>query len=540
MKIYNFLTILICIGIPVSSYTQVMDIQWGQAQKNSFMWDLYENHDIVKLSNFEDSINLGGDVYFSNGGDDIILEFINPQGTTNKVLQIGGMSNDVLSAMDINEENSLFVMGSFFDSLDISLNQETHWATATDSITRFIANYDDGLNLKWAATISAADGLFHVESLLGLEDGSVIVSGAYMDSVKLITEEEVYEHISPGHHTYCIKINNEGQMEWWNVDDLISEEFGFKRNLSYKNSHLIVSNSSLDRSSLARLDINSGEVIWQHVLEIKVNNHISDNDGNTFFTGNFDEFSITDFDPGPDTVYLDPNVIDVFLLKLDSNGNLQWAKNIITGDDIDTGIALTLSKDNEMMITGCIQSDADFDPSDNEFILNASGFEDVFLASYNIDGDFLWAKTLGGSSNDVGFKIQTIQDTVLLYGLFYGEVNFDLNNESYILESANDGMGISYFLAKYTNCPIDGCVSADQNISPEESILIYPNPSQSYFTINRLMYNVSISDIHGRLLYFKDEISSLEKIDISNLSVGTYVLNGQTSQGSYSKKILKK
>jgi hypothetical protein len=92
-----------------------------------------------------------------------------------------------------------------------------------------------------------------------------------------------------------------------------------------------------------------------------------------------------------------------FLSKLDQNGNFLWAKTIggsLTEDAID----LHVDALSNIYITGTFKGTVDFDPSGGVSNLSSiSGFVDVFICKFDGNGNFVWAKNIGGSA-DVGGK----------------------------------------------------------------------------------------------------------------------------------------
>lgn len=88
----------------------------------------------------------------------------------------------------------------------------------------------------------------------------------------------------------------------------------------------------------------------------------ADEDGNVYTTGRF-VFTI-DFDPGPDEAFLTaPFGGDIFIRKLDENGDFIWAKSILGYANGDQGRSIIVSaEDDAIYIVGLFQDSADFDP----------------------------------------------------------------------------------------------------------------------------------------------------------------------------------
>jgi gliding motility-associated-like protein len=104
-----------------------------------------------------------------------------------------------------------------------------------------------------------------------------------------------------------------------------------------------------------------------------------------------------------DTVYtlgntLSYGVRDMFLKKIDSQGNLLWYKHIGSTKNDNTA-GLTIDGSNNIYILGNFFGNCKFTPSDS--VIN-TGNGDVFLAKYNSDGSFQWAKRICSSSTTQG------------------------------------------------------------------------------------------------------------------------------------------
>lgn len=128
-------------------------------------------------------------------------------------------------------------------------------------------------------------------------------------------------------------------------------------------------------------------------------NIAADKYGNLFVAGWFQ--GTMDFDPGPGLAErtaagdpLDPvtgaDAVDIFLAKYDPAGKFLW---VITlgAEGPDKPRALDLDQDGNIVLAGYISGKVDFDPSENNLILDAGGEPKAFIAKYDTDGALLWA-----------------------------------------------------------------------------------------------------------------------------------------------------
>ncbi len=151
---------------------------------------------------------------------------------------------------------------------------------------------------------------------------------------------------------------------------------------------------------------------------------VVDNAGYIYSTGYFS--ATVDFDPGPGVFNLTSAAAeDIFINKCDPGGKLVWAKSI--GDfRYQAGYAITLDAANNIYVTGIFFGTVDFDPGAGISNLSSAGNEDIFVLKLDNNANFLWAKKLGGSSNDFCNAIVLDSDgSIYLNGYFDGTSDFD-------------------------------------------------------------------------------------------------------------------
>ena len=101
---------------------------------------------------------------------------------------------------------------------------------------------------------------------------------------------------------------------------------------------------------------------------------------------------------------------DVYVVKLDANGNLQWTKTI-GGPEYDWGNSLIQTSDGGYVIAGYTTS-------------FGAGKADVYLVKLDAKGNLQWTKTIGGPEGEAGFSlIQTSDDGYAIAGII---ISFDL------------------------------------------------------------------------------------------------------------------
>mgnify|MGYP003672612551 FL=1 len=168
-----------------------------------------------------------------------------------------------------------------------------------------------------------------------------------------------------------------------------------------------------------------------------------DNAGNILITGYFN--GTVDFDPGILTSNLTTSgSFDVFVVKLSNLGNLIWAKKF-GGNSDDRSAGVDVDESGNVYTTGFFGGTADFNTGTSSFNLSSSGGLDIFISKLDSLGDFIWARKLGGSSNDRGASIYLDEDkNVYTTGIFRGTVDFNPGTTTFNLSSSgNDDAFIS-------------------------------------------------------------------------------------------------
>lgn len=148
-----------------------------------------------------------------------------------------------------------------------------------------------------------------------------------------------------------------------------------------------------------------------------------DSSSNIYITGSFSD--TVDFDPGAGTANLtSAGSTDIFILKLDSTGAFGWVKQI-GGTGADDGNAITTDSSGNVYVGGRFYSTIDFDPGAGTTNLTAGSAGDAFVLKLDSNGDYLWAKDMGGNSWNAAYSIAVHSTGVYTTGLFAGTTDFD-------------------------------------------------------------------------------------------------------------------
>lgn len=155
---------------------------------------------------------------------------------------------------------------------------------------------------------------------------------------------------------------------------------------------------------------------------------VRDVSGNIYLTGVF--VGTIDFDSGPDTLNLigSGNAGDIFVQKLDPNGNLLWthAIAVYNGSTPSFGRSITVDASGNVLVTGVFSgSNVDFDPGPGQVLKSSSG-ENMFILKLDGLGNFLWVATFDDDFRIRGEGIRTDPlGNIYTCGSFSGSTDFD-------------------------------------------------------------------------------------------------------------------
>ncbi len=150
-----------------------------------------------------------------------------------------------------------------------------------------------------------------------------------------------------------------------------------------------------------------------------------DGSGNVYVTGWFHH--TVDFDPGSGVDNHTSNGwLDVFLSVFDPSGAFKWARTWGGSDYWDEGYSVAVDGSGNVYVTGVFGGTVDFDPGSGVDSYSSNGYSDVFLSKFDPSGAFIWARTWGGSDQDVGRGVAVDgSSNVYVTGEFLGTVDFD-------------------------------------------------------------------------------------------------------------------
>ncbi|MFH1005081.1 MAG: hypothetical protein V1781_06265, partial [Bacteroidota bacterium] len=140
----------------------------------------------------------------------------------------------------------------------------------------------------------------------------------------------------------------------------------------------------------------------------------TDANGNILVAGYFDSPTII----FGSTTLTNAGDYDMFLAKYDASGNVLWAKSA-GGSDWDRASSVSTDANGNILVAGSFQSPTIIFGSTTLTKAGSDNYADMFLAKYDASGNVLWAKSAGGSSDDIALSVSTdANGNILVAGNF--------------------------------------------------------------------------------------------------------------------------
>jgi hypothetical protein len=373
--------------------------------------------------------------------------------------------------MSITSDNGLITVGIFRQQADFDPSASTLSRDSKGSNDIFIAKYDVNGSLVWVKTIGGT-GDEQVTSVFLDNVGDVIITGSFtgqcdfdpsgVNNIKLskgMTDAFVAKYTSGGDLDWVVAFGGPSNDV---ANDCFADIIGSISVIGSFNGSIDVeptdppdagdtyaSNGMSDIFLIVYSDEGVYETgfTWGGTANDEGTSVNVDSDLNFIIAGFFN--STIDFDTGVNELLLTSSGMnDAFISKYDLIGNIWWAFKIGgTGDDKIVRNCLVTDEMNNIFLTGYYSNTSNFDPNGTAN-LTSKGKSDIFIAKYDEDGKYVWANSIGNTSDDMPYSINLDNNSnIYLNGSFTGTVDIDPSVKLVQLTTLNSGIG--GFFAKY-------------------------------------------------------------------------------------------
>jgi len=379
---------LICFQ-SVFSFGQTVGIQWvrpfsgsGNAHGHSIAVDasgnVYTTGYLTGTADFDPGAGTAS--LTSTGGQDIYVHKFDANGNFLWAKSMGGLSNDEGLSVAVDASGNVYTTGYFEGTVDFDPGPGvSNLVTSGSYYDIFIQKLDANGNFVWVKQIGST--LADAGNSIAVDAGHVYITGFCPSNGTVDFDPGPGTYNLPGDQSpiFVLKLDLNGNFVWAKGMGGISSDEG--------------QSVSVDAS------------------------------GNVYTAGHF--AGTCDFDPGTGTYSLSSPAMDIFVQKLDANGNFVWARSM-GGTMNDEANDIVVAPSGNVYITGIFRDTADFDPGPGLYKLGSAGSTDIFIQKLDVNGNFVWAGSFGAPGQDHGKSIAIdASENVYANGYFGQTIDFD-------------------------------------------------------------------------------------------------------------------
>lgn len=380
---------------------------------------------------------------------------------------IGGASRKYSNAIITDASGNVYTTGTFSNTMDFDPSASAYPLTSKGDYDIFISKLDASGNFLWAKQIGGIDGDY-VNNIITDATGNIYTVGSHFGVTDFDPGTGLYNLGATGAQgMYISKLNSAGDFIWAknfvvpftsfsDISDIITDASnnvyvtgGFAMNVDLDpgpGTYTLGSGTSLASNQIFVLKLDPiGNFIWAKDIEGlnysgSANSIGLDQSNNIYAVGNF--FGTADFDTGTGILNFTANNENVFILKLNNNGNFIWAKPL--GDTTTLSSSAKVDALGNIYTTGRFVATVDFDPGPFVYQLTSPNFSNTFISKLDSLGIFRWAKSFSGYTS-YGVDLALDQyNGVYTTGNFYGVADFDPGFGTFTLTSGNNNYSDVY------------------------------------------------------------------------------------------------
>jgi hypothetical protein len=303
----------------------------------------------------------------------------------------GGYFTDEARSIAVDAAGNSYVAGVFSGTVDFDPGADTTSIQANGGWDFYVLKLDPNGNLLWVKDFGSNSSIYDEEAtdLVLDADNNIYITGSFRGQIDFDPGAAVYNMSAGGglgygsEELFILKLTSDGNFVWADCP---------------------------------------GTEMYTRGTSITVDN------GFVYTTGYFSDHIDLSMGAGTQVVStVDQN--DIFLLKMDTAGNVVWGKAIGGNDDQEArGIAVEAG---DIFITGAFKDTVDFDPGAGTMILDGNvsfDADNAFVCKFNSGGNLTWAKQIGDNPyarvSGTNLTVDNVGN-VYLTGNHFGAVDFD-------------------------------------------------------------------------------------------------------------------
>ncbi|WP_042691528.1 Kelch repeat-containing protein [Thermococcus nautili] len=303
-----------------------------------------------------DIIIAGGTDSFGAGSADVWVLRLDSEGDARWSKTYGGLSNDYANALTVAPNGDIVIAGS---TKSFGAGSYDVWVLRLDA---------EG-NVKWQKTYGGS-GWDEAKAVVIAPNGDIIVAG-YMDG-----------------DVWVLRLDENGNVKWQKTYGGSDEEDAYAIALTQDGGIIVVGHT---------YSFGTGAPVYSNVWVLSLDENGSVKWQKTYGGFKNDEAYTVAVTKNGDIVVagytesFGSRREDVWVLRLDSDGNVKWQKTY-GGDGNERAYGAVIEKNGDITIVGGTKS-------------FGSGRYDVWILRLDANGKVKWQKTYGGSSSDWAYAV---------------------------------------------------------------------------------------------------------------------------------------
>lgn len=393
----------------------------------------------------------GAGVFMMSAGSqatyDMFLQKLDVNGNFLWAKQLAGDSSSAGYGITIDPASNIYLTGFFIGTKDFNLGTGVFHLMGQGAADIYVLKLDNNGNFIWAKQMGGNGA----QGAIGISldpSGNILVTGRYQLTADFDPGPGVYNLTAVGQYDlFAFKLDNNGNFNWANSAGGIQTEYSnsIATDISgnvYTIGHFagtadfdpgpVVSNLVAVNQDIFIWKLGpGGNYLWTKQM---AGNSISygtslaiDASSNVYYIGSYS--GTVDFDPGPGSFPLSSSTRNTVVSRLNPSGELVWAKQIPgtsnQGNTFYHENDIAIDATGNVYTTGQYEGTGDFDPGNGINNLTSVGGNDIFIQKLDNSGNFIWAVSMGGSSDDNGIAIAVNNVHVITTGSFESTADFD-------------------------------------------------------------------------------------------------------------------
>jgi hypothetical protein len=463
----------------VVRYDQAGNVIWAKSfsgQGNEFAGDVRcdANGNIFIAGYFtETSLTIGTFTLQGDGSKEAYIVKMDANGNVLWAVSFGGNGDDAFTGLWADKNNNIFVTGNF-TSPSITFGNTTLLAVGTSKA--FVVKIDNSTgNALWAA--GSKGGSFDAGKCVTTDvNGNIYFCGEYYQFAVIFDTDT---------------LANNGE------DDVFIAKYD-----STGNELWVKSAGSLNSEKITAV--------------------VAEDNGDVYIAGHF-------YSPfiqfGPFTIN-NPGypAWNLYLVKMDNSGNVLWAHSDANTDE-DVIADMTRGPDGNLYAAGWYGGTLSLGNS----TLTSAGSIDIFVSKIDTAGNFIWAISAGGVTQNYSNSISVDNNGDIVTGGFFetGSMTFGGNTIGGLAPW-------NMFIAKLAE-------PTGINSAENFSFSVFPVPASDHLYVvsnSASIYKLTIYDQTGKQIYYAEKNGMDYSIGISDFADGIYYLKLENNQAVINRKFI--